>query len=165
MRKPKRPQSANIYLVREHFLMVALSGSANHVGDYRAFSKIAPASISDAELGGLVRSALRSSRLFEGVRDRDIRHFYEVEYPEENRRWLERLLTKFEVKTVPQVFRKALLIDAKLGDGQIALQPNYIVRGVPDHRDVPPEHRIILSETVSDEVLGEAVRLSFSRYK
>lgn len=149
---------------KDHFEILALSGNAHRDGDYRAFARLEPESITDVHLGALVKEALARSRNFETATDAEIDYFYDVESPAENKKWLDSLMARFKAKTVQALFRNSRRLSVRQKERQITIIPFYEIRG-GGGRGSPEDQHIVLDEPIEDEALGKAIRLGLSRCK
>jgi len=166
--KTGRPRNSrkgvSIDFIKDHFAVVALSGNTHRDGDYRAFARLEPESITDVYLGALVKEALARSRNFESATDAEIDYFYNVESPMENRKWLASLMARFNAKTVPALYRNSRRLSVSQREARITIIPIYEISGGGGRGSQEDQH-IVLDEPIEDEALGKAVRLGLSRCK
>ncbi|MBD2812875.1 CdiI family contact-dependent growth inhibition immunity protein [Xenorhabdus sp. Vera] len=147
----------------DFYYVKTMSGYRLLVADSEAKTLYLPKDVSDKELGCSVRQALSQSRLVD-PEDNDFFHpdMIDARY----KSWMAETMKKEGYKTKRALFKKMNKCDVQLLNGRITISPQAHQKlETWGEQGMPDDCKLILSENVTDEELGKAIKEAFSRCK
>ncbi|MEQ1976898.1 contact-dependent growth inhibition system immunity protein [Xenorhabdus sp. SGI240] len=156
--------NASIDFNDDFYYVKTMSGYHFLVVDHEAEILYLTKDASDGELGCAVRQALSQSRLVDPYKDIDFFHRDMISIRYKN--WIAEAMKKGGYKTKRALFKKMNKCDVNLLEGKITISPQAHQKlDTWGKKGMPDDCNITLSEDVTDEELGKAIREAFTRCK
>ncbi|WP_340614133.1 contact-dependent growth inhibition system immunity protein [Xenorhabdus thailandensis] len=155
--------NATISFNEDFYYIETMSGYRLLVADNTTETLYLPKDTTDKELGFFVRQALSKSRLVD-PEDNDFFHRDMVSIRYKN--WIAEAMKKGGYKTKRALFKKMNKCSVKLLDGNLTISPwSHEKLETWGGKGLPRDCKISLSDRVTDEELGKAIKEAFTLCK